>query len=70
MGMPKWNRRACSSCFGSCKNRKNRKQPCPECNGSGFGNFCADCDKEITGSGHYENSDVRCICQDIPFGAI
>jgi RecJ-like exonuclease len=43
---------------------------CTTCNGNGQSNICADCGKEITGAGNFENSDIRCICQDIPFGAI
>ncbi|MDD5649316.1 MAG: hypothetical protein PHF86_02710 [Candidatus Nanoarchaeia archaeon] len=70
MSIPRWNRVACTTCNGSGRNPKKRKETCPKCNGSGQSNICADCGKEITGAGNFENSDIRCICQDIPFGAI
>lgn len=70
MSLPRWNYRVCQKCLGSKKNPKNRKQTCPECNGSGQSNICADCGKKITGTGNFENSNIRCVCQDIPFGAI
>ena len=61
---------ACPICNGFGKNPKKRKENCLECSGSGYGKFCADCGKEIIGTGNFENSEFRCVCQDIPDGAI
>ena len=70
MSIPKWNRKPCIHCGGSGNDPKKRSRSCTKCSGSGNGHICADCNKRITGTGNFEDRDHRCVCQDIPYGAI